>query len=192
VSSAIGHGWLDGVFDDLEGEGYTCGAVVLPACSVGAPHIRQRLFWVAVGELGNANGARQRARWRPERCEREGEGQSVPALAGSAVDPGLGGLGEPYGAGSFEGQSTAADDGHGSSAEPAGCGPWSDFRIVVCRDIDKRTGQHALRRVPIEPAFFPVAPRVPGRVDQLRGIGNSIVPQVAATFVRAFMEVLHA
>jgi len=47
VGAAIGGGWLDLVFDDLEGEGYTCGATVLPACSVGAPHIRQRLYWVA-------------------------------------------------------------------------------------------------------------------------------------------------
>jgi len=47
VENAIGHGWLDGVFGDLEREGYTCGATVLGAHSVGAPHIRQRLFWVA-------------------------------------------------------------------------------------------------------------------------------------------------
>jgi DNA (cytosine-5)-methyltransferase 1 len=47
VPGAIGLGWLDGVFADLEGEGYTCGAVVLGAHSVGAPHIRQRLYWVA-------------------------------------------------------------------------------------------------------------------------------------------------
>lgn len=47
VESAVRHGWLDGVFADLEAEGYACGAVVLGAHSVGAPHIRQRLFWVA-------------------------------------------------------------------------------------------------------------------------------------------------
>ena len=47
VASAIGHGWLDGVFADLEGEGYACGAVVLGAHSVGSLHIRQRLYWVA-------------------------------------------------------------------------------------------------------------------------------------------------
>src|SRR6056297_1795008 len=38
--------WLDDLLDALEGEGYSTGATVLPACSVGAPHIRQRL-WVA-------------------------------------------------------------------------------------------------------------------------------------------------
>jgi DNA (cytosine-5)-methyltransferase 1 len=47
VPNAIKLGWFDRVFNDLEAEGYTCGAVVLPACSIGAPHIRQRIFWVA-------------------------------------------------------------------------------------------------------------------------------------------------
>ena len=50
VASAVGHGWLDGVCSDLEAAGYACGAVVLGAHSVGAPHIRQRLYWVADAE----------------------------------------------------------------------------------------------------------------------------------------------
>ncbi|WP_082171721.1 DNA cytosine methyltransferase [Methylobacterium indicum] len=47
VEAAVRLGWLDAVFSDLEGEGYACGAVVLGAHSVGAPHIRQRLWFVA-------------------------------------------------------------------------------------------------------------------------------------------------
>jgi DNA (cytosine-5)-methyltransferase 1 len=47
VEAAINHGWLDLVQADLEGEGYACGAVGLPAGGVGAPHIRQRLWFVA-------------------------------------------------------------------------------------------------------------------------------------------------
>jgi DNA (cytosine-5)-methyltransferase 1 len=47
VASAIAHGWLDDVFDGLEAQGYACGAAVLPACSVGAPHKRDRLWFVA-------------------------------------------------------------------------------------------------------------------------------------------------
>jgi DNA (cytosine-5)-methyltransferase 1 len=46
VEAAIGWGWLDAVFADLEAEGYACGTAVLPACGVGAPHIRQRLWFV--------------------------------------------------------------------------------------------------------------------------------------------------
>lgn len=49
VEGAVKHGWLDGVFTDLEREKYTCGAAVLGAHSAGAPHSRQRLFWVAKG-----------------------------------------------------------------------------------------------------------------------------------------------
>ncbi len=47
VSAAIGHGWLDLVQDDLAGEGYDLAAFVIPACGVGAPHIRQRLWFVS-------------------------------------------------------------------------------------------------------------------------------------------------
>ncbi|QFY42968.1 DNA cytosine methyltransferase [Candidatus Methylospira mobilis] len=50
VESAIKHGWLDLVQDDLEGIGYAVGAVGLPAASIGAAHIRQRLWFVANAE----------------------------------------------------------------------------------------------------------------------------------------------
>lgn len=53
VSSAIGHGWLDRLACDLEGEGYAVGACVLGAHSVCAPHRRQRLYWCA--ELGDSS-----------------------------------------------------------------------------------------------------------------------------------------
>jgi DNA (cytosine-5)-methyltransferase 1 len=54
VEAAIGWGWLDLVCSDLEEEGYAVGAAVLPACGVGAPHIRQRLWFT--GQLGNSEG----------------------------------------------------------------------------------------------------------------------------------------
>lgn len=47
VENAIGHGWLDDIRADLEGEGYACGDATLGAHSAGADHIRQRLYWVA-------------------------------------------------------------------------------------------------------------------------------------------------
>lgn len=47
VATAIGYGWLDVVSADLEKEDYSVGAIVYGAHSVGAPHIRQRLYWVA-------------------------------------------------------------------------------------------------------------------------------------------------
>ncbi len=54
VEAAIRHGWLDLVASDLEGQGYAVGAAVLTAAGVGAPHRRDRLYWV-----GDADGGRQ-------------------------------------------------------------------------------------------------------------------------------------
>lgn len=47
VSGAAGYAWLAGVGSDLEAEGYAWRAVDIPACAVGAPHRRSRLYWVA-------------------------------------------------------------------------------------------------------------------------------------------------
>jgi len=47
VASKDGLAWLDLVQSDLEGAGYVCGAVDTCAAGFGAPHIRQRLYWVA-------------------------------------------------------------------------------------------------------------------------------------------------
>jgi len=54
VASKDGLGWLDLVQSDLEATGYASGAVDLCAAGVGAPHIRQRLWWVGT-RLGNAD-----------------------------------------------------------------------------------------------------------------------------------------
>jgi len=47
VASTLGRNWLDAVRADLEALGYAVGAADLGAACVGAPHIRQRLWWVA-------------------------------------------------------------------------------------------------------------------------------------------------
>ena len=48
VASKDGLGWLDLVSTDMEATGYAFGAADLCAAGVGAPHIRQRLFFGAV------------------------------------------------------------------------------------------------------------------------------------------------
>lgn len=58
---------------------------------------------------------------------------------------------------------------------------WLDSYPVRC--LDGKT-----RRIPTQSEIFPLASRLPNRVGLLRGAGNSIVPQVAAEFIRAFME----
>ncbi len=48
---------LDTVLHDLEGEGYAARPVVIPACAVGAPHQRDRLWVVAHTESKRKHGA---------------------------------------------------------------------------------------------------------------------------------------
>jgi len=212
VASAIGHGWLDGVSSDLEAEGYTCGATVLGAHSVGAPHIRQRLYWVAYSELQHersaerhterqtdASGCCETGRLDDARCpshERRGESGNVGCAAG-----------EEQGEARQRQRGRNADsdpvqddcglvlpDSDGCSkgsiaATPTGYGNpadtagfWSDFQLVHCRD-------GKTRRIPTEPAFQPLAYGAPARVVRLRGYGNAIVPQCAQVFIEAFLDI---
>lgn len=65
VASKDGLGWLDLVQADMEGSGYAFGANDLCAAGIGAPHIRQRLWFVGV-EYGAGNG------WDERRTESSG------------------------------------------------------------------------------------------------------------------------
>jgi DNA (cytosine-5)-methyltransferase 1 len=62
VEGAIAHGWLDLVSSDLESAGYAFGAAVFPAAAVGAPHLRDRLYFVA-----HCDGLRDTAQSQPVR-----------------------------------------------------------------------------------------------------------------------------
>jgi DNA (cytosine-5)-methyltransferase 1 len=50
VASKDGLAWLDLVCADLEAAGYASGAVDFCAAGIGAPHIRQRLWWVGLAD----------------------------------------------------------------------------------------------------------------------------------------------
>jgi DNA (cytosine-5)-methyltransferase 1 len=47
VAGSAGRAWLSSLFADLEGAGYATAGANLCAAGVGAPHVRQRLYWVA-------------------------------------------------------------------------------------------------------------------------------------------------
>lgn len=91
-ADALANGWWDEVAADLEGEGYACRAVGVPACAVGAEHERLRLWFVAdTGGSGlslSQRQALQRARRREEgAAAARGDGWSaqsglVPVLHG--------------------------------------------------------------------------------------------------------------
>jgi len=80
VASKDGLIWWDVVQSDLEGEDYAATAFDLCAAGIGAPHIRQRLFWVAV-----ANGSRLERARSPQPTGRKHEAVSVRSVETSSL-----------------------------------------------------------------------------------------------------------
>lgn len=130
VASKDAEPWIDLVQDDLEAMGYTFGAVPFPAASVGAPHIRDRLYWVADADQQQRDGggnARQAGR---------GELANIGAACGldHAHHQGLEGFGNGYQAEvewwrAFRSATEAGEsgglayaDGRNTSAEREQCG----------------------------------------------------------------------
>lgn len=56
VASKDGLAWLDLISDDMEGSDYAIGAVDTCSASFGAPHIRQRLYWMAYAHSSGLEG----------------------------------------------------------------------------------------------------------------------------------------
>ena len=158
VASPLGREWLARVRSDLEGAGFAVGAADLCAAGVGAPHSRQRHYFVG---LDDARGVR-----------------SAAGISGS--QPGEAGLtGQPLDAGGLDAWGVYdilhGEEGSYRRAERG-------TRPVAAR-VPGRVGR---LRAGQEPAT-PVPPPQGSRVGRLRGYGNAVVPQLAAAFVRAVM-----
>ena len=89
VASKAVDPWIDLVQDDMEALGYRFGAVAFPSAGVGAPHIRDRTYWVADagstrtgGHPRTASGAQSRL--RGPRDSDGVDGSDAP-VAGGAV-----------------------------------------------------------------------------------------------------------
>jgi DNA (cytosine-5)-methyltransferase 1 len=84
VASKDGLAWFDTVQADLEGQKYTVGAADLCAAGFGAPHIRQRLYFVGT-RMGESNGAGSFS--RRGTAETLGQGYSTVSTSGNVRSP---------------------------------------------------------------------------------------------------------
>jgi DNA (cytosine-5)-methyltransferase 1 len=56
VASKAVDAWIDLVHADLEGMGYAFGGIAFPAAGIGAPHIRDRTYWVGHADSTRLEG----------------------------------------------------------------------------------------------------------------------------------------
>jgi len=202
VNAAIGHGWLDLVQTDLEAADYAVGKAVLGACSVGAPHIRQRLYFV-----GESYGARSQP--RRETGAPLGHGSTAVAAGGagtvaqSCSEQEYAATAQRLHAESSE-RSAAGELGNAKSERIDGIshsgeitryateqerrqlgGPgftngfWRDAIWLPCRDGKAR---------PAKSSIFPLASGIANRVGLLRGAGNALTAPVAQAFIEAYLD----
>jgi len=133
VASKDGREWFAAVRADLERSGYACGAADLAAAGVGAPHIRQRLFFVA-----DANDARLEGATGPL-IQGRSDGPAGDGAAGELADGVGGGGGGRRVVRSHEGivrgkRASARKEG----VRDGGCGgaaPWSPLPCTQGRGL---------------------------------------------------------
>ena len=254
VPGALKHGWLDDLCTEMERESYSVGSIVLTAAGEGAPHIRQRLYWVAdsinTGSQGRLSGWQDQereavsghagcsgtVRGLSDTENRNGRPESQLTASSSREsrdqfrgDGSCSGLVYTNGSRPQQGRESTEATGHWNTFEstssisricnsesdkkhPCTTGglyakssyertvnDWSDPDWLYCRDEKYR---------PIKPSIEPLANGLPrgmgyssdpsepidadntqeARVMRLKGYGNAIVPQVAASFIQAFMQ----
>lgn len=209
---------FDTVLRDLADLGFNAEWVVVRADEVGAPHQRRRLFFVATAadaaDLGHEWGGSARG-GRPGSADRDcvaadtasvgrGEGRSEPAGQQGRPGVALGGgaaLADPDGNGREEQQ--RGEPGRGAGGDVDGCGPerWDRFAPAVAR-WEAATGRRAPwatdDRRRLSPAFVEWMMGLPAghvtavpeltRTQQLKALGNGVVPQQAAAALRLLAD----
>ena len=173
VASKDANPWIDLVQTDLEAVGYAFGAVAFPAASVGAPHIRDRLYWVADTESERRAGELLRA----------GAGLSQDGTAKDSISGRLADTDEQQrdgcGASGASGRAQSTDGSCDGERPSPTNGHWRDADWLLCRDRKWRS---------VEPGTFPLVNGASSRVGRLRAYGNAINAQAAEKFIECFIE----
>jgi len=197
ISERTGTNSLWVVLDDLEKIGYSVQTCIIPACAVGAPHRRDRVWIVAYSvsrssEISNSgtvdceNGETQKCRktdiqdssayrncHAPDTARELSHGSREPrGRRGELADKSCS-LADTSNQGlpgrEWPGPHEQGQATHGSTSERNHTWdePWIEVATRLCR----------------------VDARVSNRVDRLKALGNAIVPQVAFEIMKAILKV---
>ncbi|AVE51980.1 DNA cytosine methyltransferase [Serratia marcescens] len=220
VASGNANAWFDLVQADLEAMDYAFGLVPFPSAGVGAPHIRDRAYWVAHANnagLEGRSGMSERsaqftagARSLADRLADTNDNRQQPGSRGGCGGecPAEGNddrrCGEACGLANADSgeqrQSARCIQGVGdvpagrleSSAEVAGfCGDMPASPVNgFWRNADWLFCRDEKWR-PVRPGSFPLVDGATARVGRLRAYGNAINAEAAKVFIAAYLESQH-
>ena len=181
---------LDQVLSDLEGIGYTCQAVIIPACAVDAPHRRDRC-----AILANANSARLQGSKQHETSDQRGQAEPHRS-AGECSSPmadtytnGCSRVGLPFT------ERCHRNTQHFTESESCYVSNADYQRLQIpgyepgVETVQPKDGTEFGCWWPAEPDVGRVAHGVPARVDRLRCLGNAVVPQWAYPYFAGIAQI---
>ena len=209
---------LDQVLHDMESEGYSTQTFVVPACSLNAPHKRDRLWIVGNSEHDGSLASKIR-RGNQETSKGASQGQNQAEQSsrtsrrkdnGTLADTeseGLQGLDKRSPTISTERDEITDIGTKGSrdkdvaNSKCMGRESRTSIREELAREEshgkfnNRSTNGSAQERArswwDVEPNVGRVAYGIPSRVDRLRGLGNAIVPQIAMQIGLSIKEAMN-
>ena len=183
--------YIDTVLSDLEGQGYACSTLNIPAIALDAPHRRERIFIVGYSEefRRNETSTTQSGEHRQSTIAL-GRSSSFVADTDRTRKSQSKGNEQAQRGWSINGCEALADADQAGLSEPA------RGRIGSIRESQRQSQGSELGRgdtAPrthwtVEPSVGRVAHGISSRVHRLRGLGNAVVPQVAEWIGKRIME----
>jgi DNA (cytosine-5)-methyltransferase 1 len=203
---------LDEVLSTLEAEGYTCWPFIIPACSVDAPHKRDRVWIVAHADSSSDRRASRQYEEADGKVSQRDNGRFFDQSGEiRATDVGNaqhdGSLAAPL-CGEPEEASRGSSQGQEPTEQSARAGGRKDNGNVADSDSDRpqRSGAEQVYGVgdlsrqsggggtdlrggwPVEPNVGRVVDGLPRRSHRIKALGNAIVPQIAQAIGETIMR----
>ena len=193
---------LDTVLENLESEGYSARTFSISASSVGAKHQRERIWIVAntrqhggrIEPTGNTEstgrGSLETTEWSADTNTISRSSKGEETLANS-VELGLEKHGHSETTESIKRGETMADtnvEGRQGRIHRGQNKEWESQQRYFGRNSAAH-GQQEQNWWDTEPELGRVAHGIPNRVDRLKGLGNSLVPQIPFYIAQSILQV---